>query len=246
MGPSLTDAALGSTSPPGPLSPSTSSGQALRGEGEEERVALVVEPLPQSLRLFVAIELSDGWRQALGVLQADMQSALARDPALARTRVRWVRPEGIHLTLKFLGNVAPDRLDAIECALGSAVPNSPGLELALATAGAFSDRRAPRVIWATFHIRPDYRLLHQLFERIETWLAAAGFPRERRSFAPHLTLARLPEDIDVATRQRVAEVTTSVTVPQADPLTIDHVSLMRSHLGPGGAHYERLGRYPAT
>src|SRR3954468_12620686 len=88
-----------------------------------------------SMRLFVAIELPDAWRQALGTLQSDMQRALDADPSLARTRVRWVRPDGIHLTLKFLGEVPAACLDAICDALTSSVAEPPGIELSLARSG---------------------------------------------------------------------------------------------------------------
>jgi RNA 2',3'-cyclic 3'-phosphodiesterase len=203
-------------------------------------------------RLFVAIELPDEWKSALGTLQQEMQAKIASEPDLARVRVRWVKPEGIHLTLKFLGETPVARLDSVVAALDSAVPEAPGIELSLSRVGAFSDRRAPRVIWAGIfekeggaRSKADHGRLLQLAERIETWLAAAGFPRERRSFAPHLTLARLPEDLDQSLRERVASVTNAFPTPTVPPLKVDSVSLIRSRLGAGGARYERLGSWPA-
>ena len=109
--------------------------------------------------------------------------------------------------------------------------------------GSFAGSRAPRVILAT--LGGDTRSLIQVTDRIETWLAAAGFPRERRAFQPHITLARLPETLDDATRAAIAEVTTAYAPPPVPPWPVERVSLMQSRLGPGGARYERLAAFPA-
>src|SRR5690606_15343773 len=105
------------------------------------------------------------------------------DPAAAGVRVRWVRPEGIHLTLKFIGHVPPDRLAPIQEQLAAAVPQPPNFTLDLGRVGTFADRRAPRVVWAGVQDHPQFALL-RLAEAIDTWLAAAGIPRERRAFRP--------------------------------------------------------------
>ncbi|HLF78264.1 MAG TPA: RNA 2',3'-cyclic phosphodiesterase [Dehalococcoidia bacterium] len=199
----------------------------------------------ESLRLFVAIELPDAWKEALGGLQEEMRTALAKDPAVSGVRVRWVRPEGIHLTLKFLGEVDSAKLVVIREALASAVHEQPGLELSLARAGSFSDRRAPRLILATINVEGGPKRLLQLAEGVETWLAATGFPRERRAFAPHLTLARLPDNIDASLRAKVAAITTAIAVPSPPPLRVQQVSLIRSRLGRDGTIYERLAAFPS-
>ena len=195
------------------------------------------------LRLFVAIELPETWLTALGELQDGMKAALAADAQTAGVRLRWVRPEGIHLTLKFIGEVAPARLEPIREHLALAVPEPPAIPLSLGGTGSFQDRRAPRVIWAGVE-SPQAESMRRLAEAIETWLTAAGVPRQRRGFAAHLTLARLPNDLPDDIRRRIAQVTNSVEAPGPAPFTVDGVSLMRSHLGPGGARYERLGRWP--
>jgi 2'-5' RNA ligase len=197
----------------------------------------------RSIRLFVAIELPQVWLDALRSLQDRMKTALAADRTVHAVRVRWVRPEGIHLTLKFVGNIAPERLSAIETQLVAAVPQPPNIELRLGRAGSFADRRAPRVVWAGIET-PQLPRLIQLAEGIETWLAAAGVPRERRAFSPHLTLARLPEDVQDDQKRRIAEVTTGVGAISVAPFTVERVSLMQSHIGPGGARYKRLAAYP--
>lgn len=195
------------------------------------------------IRLFVAIELPDAWLRSLAEVQERMRDSLAKDAEMASLRVRWTRPEGIHLTLKFIGEVAPARLEPIVGQLTLAVPERPDIALSLAGVGSFEDRRAPRVIWAGVQDQPAHSLL-RLAESIETWLAAAEVPRERRGFRPHLTLARLPETMTDAQRRRAAELTRSVRLPEVPSVNVEGVSLMQSYLGPGGARYERLGRWP--
>jgi 2'-5' RNA ligase len=199
----------------------------------------------RTLRLFVAIELPDFWKEGLGELQSRMKAALEAEPELRGTRVRWVNPEGIHLTLKFIGEVAADRLEVIQNQLAVAIQEPPDIELSFWRAGSFSDRRSPRVIWGGIETQQRDQL-YALAESIETWLAAAGVPRERRAFAPHLTLARLPQELSDGVRKRVAEVTTAVKAPEMPAFTVQSVSLMRSHLGPQGARYERLMGYPIS
>ncbi len=195
-------------------------------------------------RLFVAIDLPDEWKQGLSELQDAMRAALT--PAFGNDggapRLRWTRPEGIHLTLKFLGETPAARVPAIDAALASAVPDAPGFTLGLGRAGSFSDRRAPRVILAT--LSGETEPLRLLAERIDTWLASAGFQRERRSFQPHLTLARLPNDLSQPVRQRIADLTNAVPLPQLDAFRVERVILMRSYLGPGGARYEHVATFP--
>jgi 2'-5' RNA ligase len=194
------------------------------------------------MRLFIALELPDAWKQALGELQDEMRGALQERFGEA-VRPRWTRPDGIHLTLKFLGETSSSRLDSAESALRHAVPEPLAFNLELANVGSFSERRAPRVILAG--VQGQTKHLHKLEERVETWLASAGWPRERRAFHPHLTLARLPEAMDDATRHAVAELTTSFSAPVVDPWQVESVSLIRSRLGPGAARYERLAAFPA-
>jgi 2'-5' RNA ligase len=147
--------------------------------------------------------------------------------------------------LKFIGQVKPDRLGVIEDQMAVAVQEPPGIELSFHRAGTFSDGRAPRVIWGGIET-PQRERLYALAGTIETWLAAAGVPRERRAFSPHLTLARLPEALPAPLRQRLAEVTTGVEAPDIPPFVVHDVGLIQSHLGPGGARYERLMVYPIS
>jgi 2'-5' RNA ligase len=196
-------------------------------------------PANETLRLFVAVELPESWLATMG----QAQQALANVLETPRTpRLRWVRPEGIHLTLKFLGNVPRAQLAALQDALTVAVPESPGLTLHLGEPGFFSGPGGlVRVLWTD--LRGDLRSLEALAGVVEAACAEVGFPRERRRFLPHLTLARVPDGISLAAndlRQALAKLDTL----KAPPLKVDRVSLMRSHLWPGGARYERIAAFP--
>ncbi len=186
-----------------------------------------------ALRLFVAFELPDAWKEALAAYQEGLQRRL--DGSGGSLRVRFVRPKGIHLTLKFLGETSSDRLAAVEAALALAVPALPRFSISIGRVGSFSDRRAPRIVWAG--IEGETGALALLAERVETQLAVAGFQRDRRAFQPHLTLARLPQALTAAQREIAARVSAEVALPRTPPLTVQQVSLMRSQLGPGGARY---------
>jgi 2'-5' RNA ligase len=195
-----------------------------------------------SLRLFIALQLPQAWRDVLAGLQDEMRDALHQRFADS-VRPRWVRPDGIHLTLKFLGATPASRVAAVETALRHAVPAAPAFTLQLANVGSFANRRSPRIILAGVY--GDTKALFALVERIETWLAAAGWPRDKRSFYPHLTLARLPETLDDATRLAVAEVTSSFSAPPVPPWPVDSVHLIRSNLGATDSRYETLATFPA-
>jgi RNA 2',3'-cyclic 3'-phosphodiesterase len=195
----------------------------------------------QRLRLFIALDLPEGWKSAVATAQEELRARIEKrlDQPV---RLRWVRPEGIHLTLKFLGETPASRLDALQHALRQAVPQPPRFSLTLGRYGSFVERRPPRVILAT--VDGDHKALFALVERIETWLAAAGWPRERRGFAPHLTLARLPDALSNDTRYAIAHLANGLSVPLLPAWSIESVSLMQSHLSPGGARYERLQTFP--
>lgn len=185
-------------------------------------------------RLFVALELPAEVRERLGELQREL-----RRQGLGH--LRWVRPEGIHLTLKFLGETPVSRLAAIADALKEAVKGVPPLELGLGPAGAFGDRRGPRVLWVG--LEGDLASLQELQRRVELAMVGLGFPREERPFAPHLTLARVPPEAVARSRGQIERALVALPVPRC-LLVLREVSLMRSQLQPGGAVYTRLEAFP--
>jgi len=194
-------------------------------------------PLGSTLRLYVACELPSEMKESL----ARIQDALRAQGA---PEVRWVRPEGIHLTLKFLGEVSQEKVPALCGALAPIVEGIPPLRLSLGELGTFGGRRGVRVLWVG--IEGDLKHLARLLGRVESVLEPLGFPPEGRAFSPHLTLARVPDNVSSGERRRLKELVASVRVPGAPPVTIREVSLMRSILGPGGAAYERVAAFPLS
>ena len=188
----------------------------------------------QPLRLFVACELPDGVRRALGDVQDGLRRVLPRKDV----RLRWVRPEGIHVTLKFLGEVEAARVGEIEGALARAIEPFEA-RVRPAALGGFGGNRL-RVVG----LAGDIERLATLAGRIDEALGALGFPRERRPFAPHLTLARVPEDAPADERRALSQLLERYELPALPSMRLTEVHLIRSTLGPGGATYERLATFP--
>lgn len=192
--------------------------------------------LPERPRLFVAVELDGHVQQALSRLQHELQSHGLQG-------LRWVRPEGIHLTLKFLGETPRDSLTAIVEALSASTAGVPPHRLSLGRLGTFGTRNAPRVLW--LNLEGDLDALLRLQEQVERALSPMGFPTEKRRFSPHLTLARVrPEDAR-AVAAPLAEAVASVTAPKAQ-IEVRELTLMLSKLSPAGAVYTRLEAFPLT
>lgn len=193
-----------------------------------------VRPGGNLLRLFVAVDIPNDVREALSRLQGDLRRG-------DLSRLRWVRPEGVHLTLKFLGDTPAEKVPAIEQALSIAVRGVSPFHLALGKTGTFGGRRRPRVLW--LDITGDIERLGALQLAVDAALADAGFPPEDRRFSPHLTLARVPQPAPPGTAQSISRALETVTPPRRG-FEVSEVLLMRSTLQRGGAVYNRLAALP--
>jgi RNA 2',3'-cyclic 3'-phosphodiesterase len=189
----------------------------------------------RTMRLFVAIELPT---EALGALNR-VQHELQRDPALVR--LRWTRPDGIHLTLKFLGETPTARRADIEGAVGRAVEGVSPFDVRLGKLGRFGTRGNPRVVWVD--VEGDTGALLRLQERVERELAQLRYPPENRKFSPHLTLARIPPERAREVADALEAALAGTTAPTAT-IPVDEVSLMKSDLRGDGAIYTRLFAAP--
>jgi 2'-5' RNA ligase len=186
------------------------------------------------LRLFVAIELPEGVRRALGEVQAELR-------ALGLKGLRWTRPEGVHLTLKFLGETTAGRLPEVKGAVAAAVAGRRAFQLALGRPGTFGSRGRPRVVWVD--LEGEVEAVRGLQAAVEAALVAAGFAAEERGFSPHLTLARVRQPPPRGLAERLSEGLAAVSAPRME-FDANEVSLMRSELGPEGAVYTRLAAFP--
>jgi 2'-5' RNA ligase len=191
-------------------------------------------PEAEKWRLFVALEVPEKVREGLAAIQRELQ-------ARGLGHLRWVRPEGVHITLKFLGETPAGRVEEIGRALAPVAVAYPPLALRLGRLGTFGDRKGPRVLWVS--LEGDVERLSLLQRRVEDALASLRFEREARPFSPHITLARVPLTVVGSSAGNVRAAVAAVKVPPLE-MRIDQVSLMRSHLGPGGARYEQVMAFP--
>ena len=185
------------------------------------------------LRAFIAIEISREARDEL----IEVTSQLKRHGV---TGVRWVKPDGIHLTLKFLGDIDPPLVDSLLEAIRTSANGTSPFTIGLAEIGAFPKADSPRVIWAG--IEGDAEVLVNLQRRIDQAASlVASIPTETRPFKPHLTLGRTPGNVSTNDRRKIGEALAKVTLNSRVSWLADEIKLIRSTLTPEGAVYNTLG-----
>ena len=186
-------------------------------------------------RLFIAADISDEQRQAV----ARLSSNLAKGVRFTRSHPKWVEPENMHLTIKFLGGVEENRIDAIRKTVAPAVAGLPPIFLDLEGLGVFPNPHAPKVLW--IGVDHGRKQLGAVAQAVDGALARIGFPRERRAFHPHLTLARVTA---IRGANELMNVVESHKRAQLPPATIGEIALYESELLPEGAKYTALHRWP--
>ncbi|MCI0477801.1 MAG: RNA 2',3'-cyclic phosphodiesterase [Anaerolineales bacterium] len=192
----------------------------------------------ETIRTFIAIELTDALQRAL----ADTQARFQRDHA-ARG-VRWVAPENIHITLKFLGDVDAAQMPALQRAIADACAGFAPFTLTIGGAGAFPNTRRPNVVW--LGARGQIEIAAQLAQKIDAACATLGFARDERPFTPHLTLGRVKRDASPNERQLIGALIEQTQIGDLGELRVERVSVMKSELKPGGSVYTRLADIQLT
>jgi len=182
------------------------------------------------LRSFIAIELPDTVKSALLSLQQGLKTCGAD--------VRWVRPEGVHLTLKFLGDIEEKLVDGIVESLKGTCRKFHAFNCEVRGVGVFPGIRAPRVLWAGIE---DHDALKLIQQEIDSAMSSHGFEREDRKFTPHLTLGRFRSSEGKMALMNKMEQYKGHSLGLID---VNHISLMRSDLGPAGAKYTRIAEIP--
>jgi RNA 2',3'-cyclic 3'-phosphodiesterase len=188
------------------------------------------------IRVFVAIELNEAVQSALREVQAHLKKAVPRGS------VRWVQPEGIHLTLKFLGDIPPAQVPEISEALLRAGTNVAPFTITVEGRGCFPDTRRPNVIWVA--ITEKTGALARLQKAVETEISPLGYPPEGRAFRPHLTLGRTNRDAGIDKLHQVGAAVEASVVEVLGTVEARSLCLIRSELRPGGAVYTRLAEAP--
>ncbi len=197
------------------------------------------------MRIFVGIDLNDDIR---GKIARFLEGVSGFAP-----EARWVRPESLHITLKFIGEQTPEQVAAVTSRLRQA--ESKRFEIRLSGYGFFPTAKAARVFWIGIHAGPA---LAELAARIDTAVAELGVAREERAFSPHLTLARAggrsgdpkrrkddrPSSIFVVLQKRLS----MMGEPASDTLSfgsmkVDRFFLYQSQLSPKGSKYTKLEQF---
>jgi 2'-5' RNA ligase len=186
------------------------------------------------VRLFVALEIPAKVRDEFAALINELRAA---DSSFSKNRARWVRPENLHVTLKFIGHVDNGKLDAIRATLGEVRLGSQ-VELRFSGLGFFPNAKRPRVFWAGMESSPN---LGPLATEIDTRLKKLGIPSETKEFAPHLTLARFdPPGIS----DGLSEIAQQNVAREFGAARTGEFHLFESKTRANGAEYMRLSSFP--
>ena len=183
------------------------------------------------LRLFIAVPIPP---DALEACRGLIDGVRAH---LSPPGVRWVRLDGLHVTLRFLGETGPHQVASVGTAMRNAADGVPSFQVALAGAGSFPDRKRPRTLW--IGIDEGVETLAALVRHLDAPLEALGWPPEQRPFRPHLTIART----DAAHGGDGLAVATELATAARDwrvSFRAETVTLYRSLLGAGPARYEPI------
>lgn len=185
----------------------------------------------ETVRCFVAVELTPEIRKRVAEAAEELQAAGAE--------VGWVRPENFHLTLRFLGELDPDRLEGVRAGLSERLRCTAPIRISIEGVGRFPERGGfVRVLWVG--CRGELDRLRDLWERVQAAARAAGLPRDDHGFSPHITIGRVKSKKNVrALLERLAGLEERCFGEQS----IDGVTLIQSRLDPGGAVYTPLERW---
>jgi 2'-5' RNA ligase len=183
------------------------------------------------LRCFIGIGLPQGVRDAV--------AKTAGEACGAPAPVSWVAKGNLHITLKFLGEIRSGRIRPLEEALSGVAAGCPPFSLDAFGGGAFPGTRNPRVLWAGF--REPLELVGNLQQNIENALSGAGFPREDRSFHPHITVGRVRGLLPPAWGDRFV---LGLAGRGFGIVPVSSIALFESRLAPGGATYSVVREFP--
>ena len=191
------------------------------------------------MRIFIALDIDEAIRGRIARF-LDGVRGFAPD-------ARWVRPESLHVTLKFIGETAPENVGQIKEKLKAVEANA--IEMNIRGSGFFPGAKSPRVFWLGIEAGPS---LAALASTVDDRVAALGIAKEDHPFSPHLTLARgggsagsprSKSDGFKPSFQRLQEKLAALPVPEFGTMTAREFFLYQSHLSRGGSRYEKLASF---
>ena len=194
------------------------------------------------IRAFLAVELSEELRATLATLQQELKQSI--EPELKRgTRISWVQPASLHLTIKFLGETDEQVIDPLRAAVEQGIGSQMAVNVPLERLGGFPRPQSPRVLWVgpseNWEKGIDAKRITEIYATIEQACEALHFLRETKPFSPHLTVAR------IKTGERHVGVSLAQSGVLDRPillgsLAVESVALMKSELKPTGSIYTKL------
>jgi 2'-5' RNA ligase len=190
--------------------------------------------MPETKRTFIAVRFSDEVISALGNIQARLKAALG-----SRSKIKWVEPKNIHLTLQFLGDVGVEVLGEMAGLLSVAFSGNPPFEVSLHGLGTFPSAQKPRVVWAG--MVAGVLELEAVSDAVHQVTGEFGFRREKRPFKPHVTLGRIR---DPRKSGNISEALKEIREVGVGSCQIDVVHLVASELRPQGPVYTTLDSFP--
>jgi 2'-5' RNA ligase len=188
------------------------------------------------MRLFVALEIPAAVRDNLAAQIKELRDLSAQ---VVDKRPRWLRPENLHVTLKFIGEVPPAKLDDIRSTLAAIRSDAP-VDLKFRGLGFFPNEQLPRVLWAGIKASPN---LPSLAANIDSALETQGVAQEKRAFTPHLTLARFEPP---GLHEKLRAVIQQNSGREFGSFEACEFHLIESKLKPAGAEYTSLASFPFT
>lgn len=189
---------------------------------------------PKSNRLFVALWIDAAVIRELAKVQQQLKDALTNE------FIRWTNPEQLHLTLRFLGNIPTSLMGELSNAVRSSTAGVHPFKCSLQELGYFPGSREIRIIWVG--IEEKRGMLQRLFMQLNEKTAEFGNAPDKRTFQPHLTIARIRRRN--SPRQLLAKVIEATHVPTGSDWTVGEISLVQSELASGGSQYSTLESFP--
>jgi len=186
------------------------------------------------LRAFIAIEIPIGIRQTVCKVTSDLRNGVG-------ALIRWVPMENMHLTLKFLGDVAPSNVDMLSQMLRAEADLFNCFELHLTGLGSFPNLKRPRVIYIGIQAPAALETLHR---GIESASRRLGYESEERGFSPHLTIGRVKQNVTATEQQTIRRALEETKIDSLGTARVDSVHLYKSDLKPTGSVYTRLYSAP--
>jgi len=183
------------------------------------------------LRSFIAIEIPASIQNAIADIIAPIKKTAPKP------LIRWVAPQNVHLTLKFLGDISPAKLKQLAETLNVEAASREMFSMSAGGLGAFPTQWRARVIWIGLNAPPA---LAALQHAVDAAAAQLGYPKEERPFSPHLTIGRVSQTASASDLQHIRSALESTKVGILGTVCVHAIHIFKSDLQPGGSVYTLL------